>query len=744
MCFTKSNGVRALFFLLFFSFQMMAQTDIIIANKTTSKPIINIASENEKPAALLLKHYLDKSFSNSFVIQLGNKKSNRNTEIHLKITKTKKLASTNSFLIKSDSNTIFLIAPNEKLLRYAVYTLLETWGFRKFTANETYIPKLNLVQFPKNIEQIHTPSFEYRTILYPDAYDEAFRDWHKLDWYLDDFSVWGHSFDRLLPPATYFKSNPTFFALYEGTRKSESLCMTNDTVVRLVIKKMEEIITKNPNAPYFSVSQNDDAIYCECANCSSLNNKFGGSQGSLYYFLNKIAKRFPKIKIATLAYLHTYKPPINLKIEPNIHTLFCPVELNRSKSIVNDKDSKPFSSTLQKWEKTASHLYLWDYSVQFANYLSPFPNIHTFADNYIYYKQSKVKGIFVQGYADVPGDFTELRQYLLAKLLWDTTIDIRATTDDFLRGFYGKAAPKIKEYLDLLSENQQKSNSYLDIYSGPIQGRNTFLSSEAMNLYDELLNKAAIAVSEDKLLEPRIRKLRLGLEYVFFEQSKFYGRDKHGMFFINDLGKKEVTNGLTKRVQSFSKNCSDFGIYELSEGGISPEKYFQEWLEIAKDTTRHLGENLKVNFLTSPAAEFSGKGSYGLVDGAKGFRDYNINWIGWYGTNPEIELITNKLEFNQIKINFLDDQRHWTFIPNKVTVYGYSESKWTLLNEKKLEILTENNVIKTASVLINNKNFSKFEKIKIAIENQLEMPIWRKIKGKKPMVMIDEIELYKK
>jgi hypothetical protein len=41
------------------------------------------------------------------------------------------------------------------------------------------------------------------------------------------------------------------------------------------------------------------------------------------------------------------------------------------------------------------------------------------------------------------GTFTE--QYLLAKLLWDTTIDIQATTNDFLRGFYGKAAPYIMD-----------------------------------------------------------------------------------------------------------------------------------------------------------------------------------------------------------------------------------------------------------------------------------------------------------
>ncbi|TDE28920.1 DUF4838 domain-containing protein [Flavobacterium ranwuense] len=723
---------------------MMAQSDIVIKNLTASENSISIASERARPAAVLLKSYLDKSFSNLFLIQNENNSIEKNLKIHLSISNLKKLNADNSFIIKSNATDIFLIAPNEKLLRYAVYTLLETWGFRKFTAKETYIPKLDVVVFPKNTEQYHKPSFEYRALLYPDAYDENFRDWHKLDWHLEDFSVWGHSFSKLLPPQEYFKKNPTFFALYEGNRNGESICMTNDTVVDLVIQKIQKVIAQNPNAPFYSVSQNDDVIYCECQECKSINNKYGGPQGSLYYFLNKIAVYFPKTKIVTLAYLHTFKPPTNLKLQPNIYTLFCPIELNRGKAIVDDTYSKSFRKTLQDWNETTSHLYLWDYTVQFSNYLSPFPNIHTFSDNYKFFEKNNVKGLFVQGYADVPGDFTELRQYLLAKLLWNTDIDIEATTDDFLRGFYGKAAPQIRKYLNLLAENQQKSHSYLDIYSGPVQSRNTFLSPEAMDQYDYLINEATLAVNQDPILESRVKKLRLALEYVFFEQSKFYGKDQHGMFMANEKGQKEIKKGITERVRNFTKNCSELGIYELSEGGLSPEKYYEEWLLIAKDSTNHLGEKLKVNFLTFPAEEFTGKGSYGLVDGIRGYKDYNINWIGWYGTNPEIELITNKLDFNQIKINFLDDQRHWIFKPKKISIYGFNNEEWLLITEKFIGNLTEDSVIKTELIEMNSKNFSKFDKIKLLIDNQDDLPIWRKRKQKKPMIMIDEIELYNK
>jgi hypothetical protein len=40
-----------------------------------------------------------------------------------------------------------------------------------------------------------------------------------------------------------------------------------------------------------------------------------------------------------------------------------------------------------------------------------------------------------------------------------------------------------------------------------------------MNQYDELINQADMAV-DDTIVEPKM--LRLALEYVFFEQSKFY------------------------------------------------------------------------------------------------------------------------------------------------------------------------------------------------------------------------------
>ncbi|WP_428228824.1 DUF4838 domain-containing protein [Flavobacterium sp.] len=229
-----------LFFFFLFSFNMMAQSEIIISDK--NKIITN--SENTQAAAKILKTYLDKAFAKPFEIAAEGKKESNTSEIILTISATEKLKE-NEFIIKSDSKSIYLIAPNQKYLRYAVYTLLEIWEFRKFTATETYIPKVTQLIFAKNTRKIHQPSFDYRALFYPDCYDEDFRDWHKLDWQVDDFGIWGHSFSVLVPAKEYFKANPKLFALYEGERNTESLCMSNDTVVALVEKKMAKIIAEN-------------------------------------------------------------------------------------------------------------------------------------------------------------------------------------------------------------------------------------------------------------------------------------------------------------------------------------------------------------------------------------------------------------------------------------------------------------------------------------------------------------------
>jgi hypothetical protein len=50
---------------------------------------------------------------------------------------------------------------------------------------------------------------------------------------------------------------------------------------------------------------------------------------------------------------------------------------------------------------------------------------------------------------------------------------------------------------------------------------------------------------------------------------------------------------------------------------------------------------------------------------------HKLDWMVWHQSRNRIN--NKEAGINQIKINFLDDQRHWIFIPAKITVYGSNE-----------------------------------------------------------------------
>ena len=48
------------------------------------------------------------------------------------------------------------------------------------------------------------------------------------------------------------------------------------------------------------------------------------------------------------------------------------------------------------------------------------------------------------------GEFSELRAYLISKLLWNPDCDVENVIDDFMYGYYGRAGKYIRQYFNLL------------------------------------------------------------------------------------------------------------------------------------------------------------------------------------------------------------------------------------------------------------------------------------------------------
>lgn len=184
--------------------------------------------------------------------------------------------------------------------------------------------------------------------------------------------------------------------------------------------------------------------------------------------------------ISTLAYQYTRRAPVDLLPAPNVNICLCSIECDRAGSLEEDADNTDFARDVREWSKLTRNLMIWDYVVQFANYVAPFPNLYVLQPNIRFLADHHVQLMFQQGSGSSLSHLSELKQYLIAKLLWNPDLDVEAVTADFLGGYYGAAAGEVAEYLALMETSLISSGERLDIFSGPVVEGRTWLTPEAL------------------------------------------------------------------------------------------------------------------------------------------------------------------------------------------------------------------------------------------------------------------------
>ena len=118
------------------------------------------------------------------------------------------------FAFKNIGNDFFIQGGSEKGLLFGVYSLLESFGFRKYAADDPLdIPTTINLKLPNDI--IKVPKINYRTTNYYEGRDSEYADWNKLS-SSDSWGLFVHTFEVLVPPEKYGKSNPEYYSLIDG------------------------------------------------------------------------------------------------------------------------------------------------------------------------------------------------------------------------------------------------------------------------------------------------------------------------------------------------------------------------------------------------------------------------------------------------------------------------------------------------------------------------------------------------
>ncbi len=391
------------------------------------------------------------------------------------------------FRYRVSGGTIDIAGTGPRGTVYGVYAFLEeALGFRWYTSTVRRVPAW--AGPPPDVDVRRAPAFAYREVYWRDATDGDFALKLRLNSsrarILDEhggrvrFHRFSHTFDELVPAAKYFDSHPEYFSLVDGERLRErtQLCLTNPDVLRIATEGVRAWMRDNPDCTIFSVAQNDWYNNCTCPACAALDNREGSAAGSMIHFVNAIADaiadEFPHALLHTFAYIYTRKAPRFVRPRKNVIVRLCSIECcfshpldacahsvdtidvqeGRASGAFRPHDASLFLRDLKDWSAIADRLYIWDYTVNFANYPQPFPNLGVLQANLRLFREYGVQGVFEQGNFS-PGAATALaglKVYLLAKLLWDPDADADALTRDFLAGVFGSAAPHMRRYIDLM------------------------------------------------------------------------------------------------------------------------------------------------------------------------------------------------------------------------------------------------------------------------------------------------------
>ena len=488
------------------------------------------------------------------------------------------------FTIRTASDHLIIAGGRLRGTMYGVYTFLEDYlGCRWFHPEVSRIPKRQRVEVGP-IDDTQVPIIASRDMHYLVGDDGDWPARNKINGHHADgveqkhggrlrfAHPMYHSFYMLLPGGQhyglqeYFKEHPEYYSEVDGKRVGENaqLCLSNPDVVRIAIETVKGWIKKQPDRTIFTVSQNDYAGWCECENCRALDEPEESHMGSLLPFVNKIAEAIeeahPDKYISTMAYAYSRKPPKTVRPRSNVLIRLADIEAcfshpletcHYSKEIEgvldpSNPDHPPsLAEDIEKWAEIADNLFIWDYVINFHHWLAPQPNLNVLKPNMQFFVKHNVKEIFSQADDINPiGGFSEVRAYLLAKLMWNPDYDVDKGMNEFLEGYYGQAGKPIRTYIDMLHKKATDKRIHMNafakvtvpLFSPDIMERANALFDEAEQLADneEVLFRVKVARLSIQFLElvkmPADAPGRQALSNQFFEIA-----DKAGIGYLGTV-----------------------------------------------------------------------------------------------------------------------------------------------------------------------------------------------------------------
>ena len=717
-----------------------AQVKLVHNNKPLSRIVMTTPEKSDSIAATLLQDFVKritnaelpivsadkagKKLSKGDVL-IGNGLSNQQYQTHeLK---------EDGYLLSTEDGHLRIVSGGDKGSVYGVVSLLERycgvqyWGEKEYSltpSKELELPSLRVVD---------NPAFRYRqSQFYGMATDPIYRLWMRLEEPREFFAggYWVHTFNRLLPSSVYGEKHPEYYSYFDGKRhpgQASQWCLTNPEVFEIVAQRVDSIFKANPQCNIISISQNDGHTYCQCDKCRAINEREGSLSGTIITFLNKLAARFPDKEFSTLAYLFSVNPPKYVKPLPNVNIMLCDINCCREVPLTENVSGKEFMKALEGWSAMTNNIYVWDYGINFDNYVMPFPNFHILAENMRLFHQNHTQMHFSQIASNRGGDFAEMRSWMVSKLMWNPYLDADELVQTFLKGYYGDAAPYLYQYIKLMEGALLGSGHRLWIYDSPVSHKEGMLKPLLLKRYAELFDRAEAAVAKDSTLLARVQRSRLPLLYSELEIARTF-REKD----VDDL---------LKKLDYFEQQVKRFDVQTLNERKNSPVEY----CELYRNRYLPRKENIlalgaKVTYIDPLPERYAELGKTALTDGLFGGQIFGESWIGWEGKDASFIVdLGEEKAISSIETDFLQHLGSWILLPKSVTYSTSTDGeKYTKVGTVTME---EDREPKVKYIGIKHQLPAKqsVRYIRVDVEGTKICPQWHYGVGKTCWFFLDEV-----
>ncbi len=484
-------------------------------------------------------------------------------------------------IVVHDSN-IAIAGGRPRGTLYGVYTFLEDYlGVRFLTHDHTHVPPLAAWPVEGPIDRTYHPPLEFRESSYREmsaspAFAARLRcntiPRHAKFGGITGRRLINHSFASQIPTKTYGKEHAEYYALVDGKRlgtvpndmdwRYTQPCLANPSVLRIVTDSVLAQIKADPKLSNVSVSQNDNHSYCRCPKCAAIDEREGTPMGSLLTFVNavadEVAKSYPDVKVGTLAYAYSRKPPKTIKPRPNVQIQLCALEAAVTKPIADPQSQRnaAFRECLEAWGRICDDICIWYYNVNFYDYHLPNPNLRVLGPNVRFFVANGVRGILMQAaYTSIGTEFSDLRNYVTSMLLWNPELSGEQLIDEFLDLHYGKAAPPIRRFIDLTHDTVEAKG--LDTpFGGKWEqfGIDDSIVKAGLEAFDE-----ALGLTDDEILRARVEKASI-CAYRMAIEDAYTWDDKKGPL------PPDIAARTRPYVRRLFELCDKYGVTNMTEG----------------------------------------------------------------------------------------------------------------------------------------------------------------------------------